>query len=361
MKTNLTNSKYQSTFLPIIQKAETQIKKLILYYSLKNKPLSELRQKIKGIIIAVEYRLPIGLVDSQTYIKGLETTSEKMIKEFYKPVVFEFLLLVSILISANLIKKAPQNPLELNKIIKRTPRIQNYLKTEYKVPSNMWKEAKGSAWRGNYPEELKAKIKELSNTKTVSSGDGKHPISIWQKAEIDLRHENQMKMVEELKSNGVRYAYTSSHPDCSKRCERWQGKLFDLTTETSGRRDFKLGKLDGRQVYCFNDVIRQVDKYGYTNNIIVGFNCRHKLIEYKGQIPPKEYSAKDIKEQRKINAKLRQMERQIRFYKQQAILYNKTDKKLSQINKRKAEILTNSYKKFAEQNGYAWYQYRINV
>ena len=47
MKTNLTNSEFQSKYLPIIQKAETEIKKLVLYYALRLKSKIALQNKIK--------------------------------------------------------------------------------------------------------------------------------------------------------------------------------------------------------------------------------------------------------------------------------------------------------------------------
>ena len=53
MKTNLTNTAYQSQVLPLIESAETEIKKLINYYALFLKPKRELNDRINGIIRAV--------------------------------------------------------------------------------------------------------------------------------------------------------------------------------------------------------------------------------------------------------------------------------------------------------------------
>ena len=55
------------------------------------------------------------------------------------------------------------------------------------------------------------------------------------------------------------------------------------------------------------------------------------------------------------------MEREIRYYKQQSILYNSIDKRIAKQYKLKAEKLTERYKNFANKNGYAWYQWRITV
>ena len=55
------------------------------------------------------------------------------------------------------------------------------------------------------------------------------------------------------------------------------------------------------------------------------------------------------------------MEREIRYLKQQVILYNSIDKKLARITQRKVDRLIAAYKEFANKNGYAWYEYRIKV
>ena len=358
-KTNLTNNSYQSIVLPIIQVAETEIKKLVNFYALYYKPKRELTEKINGIIRAVAKRLPISLFDREKYLIGLKQTSEKMIREFYDPVIESFKKTLVILGIIGITIKA-DTPLKLNEVMKTNKKLIKEI--ELKEPT-IWSARKGYPNVVNYQNELKKKLHQLARTQTVSGETGKKPISLWQKAEIDLRHENQMTMIDNLKTKGVKLAWTSTHPDCSKRCEKWQGKLFDLQAQHSDLSGHRMNyKVDGNTVYCFNEVINKIDKYGYTNNIIVGFNCRHKLREYiPGSVAPQEYSAKSIKREREINTKLRAMEREIRYLKQQVILYNSIDKKLARITQRKVDRLIAAYKEFANKNGYAWYEYRIKV
>lgn len=361
MKTNLTNSLYQSRFLPLIQKAETEIKKLIQFYALRLKSKNELRTKIEGIIRGVAKNLPFSLYDREKYILGLKESSDKMIREFYDSVVNGFLAFMSVAGLLFIKGKKPKTPNELLTFQIKKPQIYKEIVEQVKTP--MWQMAKGTPYIADYGKAVKKRIKELASTPTVSAEpSGKKPISLWQKAELDIRHENQLNRIDELKNNGVQYAWTSTHPDCSKRCEKWQGKLFDLTAEKSELTGFRMRKkLNGNTVYCFKEVISQVDKYGYTNNIIVGFNCRHRLVPYTGQNAPRDYDKEDVKQQRKINAKLREYERKIRFYKQQAVLYNKTDPQLAEKCRIIANRLTRAYKEFANRHGYAWYQYRIDI
>lgn len=359
MKTNLTNTAHQSQVLPLIESAETEIKKLINYYALFLKPKRELNDKINGTIRAVNERLPISLFERYKYILGLRETADKMIRDYYDPVVRNYHIIIAALVLVGI--KAPKNPLELNKQL-QTKSVVRAIES-HKKEIDTWSMAKGYPNVLNYPQELKKKMNGLAKTQTVASETGKKPITVWQKAELDLRYEGQVDMIKDLVNNGVQYAWTSTHPDCSKRCEKWQGKLFDLQaphSEMSGHR--MKDKVDGHTVYCFKEVISQVDKYGYQNNIIVGFNCRHRLIPYKpGSVAPQEFTKEQVRRNREINETLRRLEREIRYYKQQSILYNSIDKRLAEKYKLKAKELTETYKNFADKNGYAWYQWRITV
>ena len=376
MKTNLSNPEYQNSFLALIQVATTEIKKLIVYYALHLKSKTELRAKINGIINALDDKLPKEIFEREKYVDGLRQTSDRMIREFYDPVIERYLLLA--LIIATITKKRPETPLELVKTIKAKPnqlsfimsgdtldkaKISKWVRTAPKEVRELWSKQKGYPNLTNYYQELGKRLKELAKTEPVSRESGKKPITLWQKAELDIRHEGQLRMIDDLKEQGVKYAWTSSHPDASKRCEHWQGKLFDLTSgksELSGHRMRK--KVDGNTAYCFKEVINQIDKYGYKNNIIVGFNCRHKLVPYTpNSLAPEQFSEKEVKQEREINAKLREMERKIRFYREQAILHRVDNPILSKRYEFMANKLIDEYKAFAEKNGYAWYQKRIVV
>ena len=137
---------------------------------------------------------------------------------------------------------------------------------------------------------------------------------------------------------------------------------MDLTNHAKGSNHI-VTYLDGHPVYSLIDIMDKVDKYGYKNNIICGFNCRHKLIPYKkGVYGPKEYSEEDVAKEREIDQKMRAMEREIRKLKEQIILLEKTGlKKDATTLKKRVNILIDNYKKFCESNGYPWYEYRINV
>lgn len=371
LKTNLTNSVYQSQILPVIQKAETEIKKLVVYYGLLVKPRAQLLAKINGVIMAVNKRLPISLYDRESYIEGLKRTAMKLVAEFYDKVVARFNIIIGIMLIVGF-KKQAKNPLKLQKLISEDSYTKEFIK-RYEQNINVWAMQKGYPNVSNYPQEIKSRLNGVAKTQTVASEPGKKPITVWQKAEIDLRYENQVDMIDELKQKGVKLAWISTHPDCSHRCQAWQGCLVSLDLHAKNpqkaaknykynKSSFIVGKVDGNTVYSLPDIQDVETGYGYKNNIITGFNCRHKLKPYTaGSVAPQEFSAKEIREQREINQNLRAMERKIRYLKQQAILYNSIDKQKAQFYKKQAQKLTEQYKQYANKHGYAWYQWRIEA
>lgn len=352
LKEGVTDAKYQSTFLPIFQDAETRIKTLILLAFLDMKSPLLLRMAIAAIINDVAAKIPDSLHDKQAYIEGMRKRSELYIRNYYNQPKRTFEMARS-----RLVNTKPAD-VELPKIV--TPReLMNYTKQNKR---SMWPEAKATPYISNYSEEVFKKMDEFAATPMTTFEPGKKPISLWQKAELDVRYNKQMKMLQDLKDSGVEYAWTSSHADASKRCEPWQGKLMDLNRNAT-MTGFRVGKIDGHWVYSLTDIMAQTDKYGYHNNIICGFNCRHRLIAYQpDKAPPKKYTKEEVAEQRKIEERIRRMEREIRLQKTRLLFYERIgEKKIVQNLRQHIKILIERYKNYCERNGYAWYEYRIKI
>lgn len=337
--------------MPVFQKAETKIKELILVAFLLQSSIIHLRLQIDGVIEWVKTKIPTDLNDKNAYIRGLKAKSEQFILLYYKKPTQSFKVAKNeVLHNIPKVKTAPNipNPSSLNDLIK--------------PKGKLWVEAKGNPNVTNYQKELKRTIENLAADPITTYEPGKKPISLWQKAELDVRYKNQIQMLQNLRVEGVEYAWISSHPNCSKRCQPWQGKLVALQGHANGTNHL-MGYVDGNPCYSLVDIMAKVDKYGYRNNIICGFNCRHRLIPYKkGVYGPKEYTDKDVAKERKIDQKMREMEREIRKIKTKEILYSKMgDIKSAEKCRREWKRLFEYYKKFCESNGYAWYAYRINV
>ena len=352
--------------MPIFQKATTRIKELILVAFLSSESIISLRLKIDGIIKWVGSNIPSNLHDKNAYIKGLKLKSEQFIQNYYKRLSKPFIKAQN-----QVYQIAKREGIPLPKI--KTPlELNDEIRTSHKA---MWTEAKGNPNVKNYQQELKKAIEKLSEEPITTYEKGKKPISLWQKAELDVRYESQMDQLEALKSEGVQLAWLSSHPNCSKRCECWQGELVSLTKHAKApqktvdkkwhykKSSFVVGEVEGHKVYSLPDIMDVVGPYGYQNNIYNGYNCRHRLYPFKpGQFGPKDYSAEDVAKEREIDQQMREMEREIRKLKTKEILYSKINDVSSAKECRKQwKALFEHYKWFCESNGYAWYAYRINV
>ena len=346
---------YQSQFLPIFSHAEIQIKKTIAKFFWELKPKTILLMTLNKYISEIEKKIPQNVYNRQAYIDGLKVTTMKYVNKYYSQARSIFAGVLGLLV-ANQVKLGEKIP-----NINSPKQLITYMQNT-KIKYNMWSQAKAAVMVQNYPQKLKEYVGKFSRDTLVTSEPGKKPISLWQKAELDIRYEKQMEMVNELKENGEDLCWISTHPDCSKRCEKWQGKLVSLTlpSKYSG---FRVMKVDGHWVYSLTDIMKQTDKYGYHNNIINGFNCRHYLKPYKpNSYPPKQYDGEDVRKMREVNSDLRGIERQIRFYKQEEKLYNSKGDKLNALKSRhKAQVLTKLYYDTCRKYGFAILQYRIEI
>ena len=352
-KSIITLPERQQRFVPILLQAENTIKELIVEFWFFSRPRAELYNRILAIIYWTDKRLPLDITDRQAYIDGLMKSSQQMMRKVYVEAQKDFLIVSqyvkNIYLKYNVRLPKIESPNQLQKLIKA--KLNN---------RDVWAEAKGTPYIENYQQKIVRAVKSVSQTPTTTSESGKKAISLIQKAELNTRYEAQMEMVDNLRTQGVEYAWISTHANCSKRCEKWQGKLVALNLK-SNREDFLIGDVDGNKCYSLSEIMDQTDKYGYHNNIICGFNCRHRLIPYKrGSFPPKDYSASQVKRNRKIETNIRAMEREIINLKEErnallAINDLQQAEKLSKIIKGKVAY----YKRYCEANGYAWTPFRI--
>lgn len=338
--------------MPIFSNAEAKIKRLVVFAFWTKMPKTMLVYQVMQIIKQVKKDIPTNLYNREAYINGLVKSSTDII-HLYEKQISSFNRTKSALIDSNGVVRFVKSPEDLKSLMDSQTAKERTL---------MWSQAKGHPNVTEYEKQIKKFINTVSDRPFVTQEPGKKPISLWQKAELDVRYNKQMDMLQELLDKGVELAWISSHPDCSKRCEKWQGKLVSLTKHAT-MSGFRVGKTDGHWVYSLPDIMAQTDKYGYHNNIICGFNCRHKLHEYKqGSVAPREYSKDEVKKERAIEQKIREMERAIRLLKMKLNDYTIIgDKDAIRILKRQIKIEEAHYKRYCERNGYAWEEYRIKV
>ena len=230
-----------------------------------------------------------------------------------------------------------------------------------------------------YAKDLQQRVEDLANNE-FKSKEGR---SFFAQAELDLRHDIQLEKLDDIyeklgMSNPIRslddkstsavdisksfnedgsintdtLRWLSSHKDCSERCAKWQGKLVSLVLPAINDKLETGYKINGHKIYSFLAIEGQTDEYGYHNNIINGFNCRHHLLNYQDKaLVPEKFTKKEIEASRKLNAKQRELEREIRHLKDNlelAIAENNT-KKIAYYRKT-IKIKVREYYEFCRTN-----------
>lgn len=337
--------------MPIFQEAEAKIKKLIVFAFWIAMLRPQLVKEILSVINDAAKKIPSDLKDKDEYIKGLKQSSFKLLK-YYDKMSSDF------------------------KRVQRKINVKASASPQKMSEEQLWAQAKAAPHMENYSKKLKEFAKNVSDESFVVTEKGKkHAISLWQKAEIDVRRENQDKMIEEAKASGTDLWWISSHVDCSERCEKFQGELVSVTKHAKNpqksykkysdinKDSFLCGYKDGHKVYSLEDIRSCTDKYGYNNMITSGFNCRHYITPYqKNSVPPKQYDGHDIKKERAIEQRIRQMEQNIRLLKTRLNNYIVLgEKEIVSKLRQQIKFAVNEYKRYCDVNGYAWFEYRINI
>ena len=176
-------------------------------------------------------------------------------------------------------------------------------------------------------------------------------------AEMEVRYNDHLQQIEDLKTNGERLVIASTHADCSDRCRNWQGKVYSLDG-SYGTTD------DGRQYQPLENAtdVFYTTKAGITyKNGLLGFNCRHYLVPYKNGF---KFPKPDVKEERKqyaITLKQRELERNVRAWRTKAVESKGLDEKAYETAKQKAYEWNKLYIKFSQENQRAYYPSRTKV
>lgn len=207
-----------------------------------------------------------------------------------------------------------------------------------------------------YMQEVANSIKKLANIEALDPEDISGRNSLRNKAEMEVRYQSHFDEIADLKAKGIRFVISSVHADCSDRCYPFQGKGYSLdgTSET----------FDGRS---FEPLERATDVYYITKsgkaykNGLLGFNCRHKLYEYRRGMEIPKVSKETQKKESGINTKQRIFESQVRKYREEALALKNIDKESYLQARQKAIEWNKEYQAFSHKNGRAYYPDRVKV
>lgn len=181
--------------------------------------------------------------------------------------------------------------------------------------------------------------------------------SLRNRAEMEVRYQGHLDSISELRGRGVKLVVASAHADCSERCRPWQGRVFSLDG-TSGVTD------DGRRYVPLTEAtdVFYTTKAGkrYKNGLL-GFNCRHYLVEYrKGFRFPRPNPVAEKREY-EITEEQRRLERQVRKWRIKAVESKGQDNEAYKKAKGKAVQWNNAYIAFSKAHRRAYYPSRIKI
>ena len=200
-------------------------------------------------------------------------------------------------------------------------------------------------------------LDNLAKQQALDPNDVEGRNSLRNLAEMEVRYNDHLQQIEDLKAAGHRLVIASTHADCSDRCRQWQGRVYSLDG-TYGITD------DGRKyvpIELATDVF-YTTKAGKTyKNGLLGFNCRHYLIPYKSGY---RFPKPNIEEERKqyaITLKQRAYERNVRHWRTEALTSKGIDDKRYQEARKKAIAWNNAYIEYSRENERAYYPSRTKI
>ena len=208
-----------------------------------------------------------------------------------------------------------------------------------------------------YMERVQTALDGLSREEARDPNDLTGKNSLRNLAEMQVRYERHQDEIAELKESGARLVVCSVHADCSGRCAPWQGRVYSLDG-TSGRTE------DGRNFQPLENATEGPDvertKRGIPNGLL-GFNCRHKLFEYKPRMVIPTVSEAEQKREYAITRRQREMERSVLEAREKALAAKNANISEHREWRKIAQERYAAYKKFSNDNGRAYYPDRVKI
>ena len=224
-------------------------------------------------------------------------------------------------------------------------------------PANLYGTALQKYSKNYFDKDIKPVLDRLVKQYPISPDDISERMSLRAKAELEVRYQHNLDMVQGLRDQGERLVICSTHADCSDRCAKWQGRVYSLDG-TYGTTD------DGRKFVPLEVAtdIYYTTKAGKTyKNGLLGFNCRHYLIPYKSGYRFPKPNVKEERKQYEITKKQRELERKVIKWKIEAVEYKGLDKDRYEQAKAKANEWNKAYVEYSKANNRAYYPSRTKI
>lgn len=208
-----------------------------------------------------------------------------------------------------------------------------------------------------YMDRVDSALQGLARENALDPNDFRGRNSLRNLSEMQVRYERHQEEIERFRGKGTKLVVCSVHADCSDRCAPWQGGVYSLDG-TEGV------TADGRRFVPLETAtdIYYTTKAGRTyKNGLLGFNCRHRLLEYKPRMVIPTVSEEERKKEDAITRRQRAMEREVIFCREEALIDKDTNVSEYRKWKRRAQEAYEAYKQFSKENHRAYYPDRVKI
>lgn len=333
-----------------MEEAETQIRSIVKEEYVRRTPLVVINKKVNEVIKKALAKVKIP---------SLRLSATKSLINFFRRQYDEIkrispdkLLIVTFLYSYLIGERKPteeqKTALRRQNISISNGRASTNL--TYGVPLQKFS-------RDYFRDNVKPIYERLVKQYPLDPNDVSGRNSLRNLAEMEVRYQSHKDSIENLKAKGVKLVIASTHADCSERCAKWQGKVFSLDG-TYGTTD------DGRPYEPLENAtdIYYTTKAGKTyKNGLLGFNCRHFLIPYKSGYRFPKPNVNEERRQYGITLRQRELERQVRKWRTEAITLRGLNREAYLSARQKAIEWNKAYIKFSHDNGRAYYPSRTEI
>lgn len=321
-----------------IDEAQTEIKETIMLGVINKWNYQRLQKQVTAIISQL-----IEELDSEELKLQCKTALPRFSSEVYKKTYNAFSALPKYILPIIMQTPSEWTPAERERV---HVHVMNLPPPDPSMYNQGYAAAMGDE---RYHDALKRALAEI--VAMEPKADYVTPVNLRNIAEMDTRYQRHLDKLGDMRNRDVKLIMVPSHANCSKRCQRYQGKIYSLDgtdgTTSDGKRfrplewatknpdDLYTAKSSGRSYY----------------NGLFGFNCRHTMVEYKPgmrDIPiPKEV----VDKKRKLEEEQRRMERQYRALREKHALQKIVGDPTSPKTYHKAVALRKKYNAYCVRNG----------
>lgn len=208
-----------------------------------------------------------------------------------------------------------------------------------------------------YIDRVDRAIANLAESFALDPNDFTGRNSLRNLAEMQVRYERHQEEIRSFKERRTKFVVCSVHADCSGRCAPSQGRVYSL----DGTKGYTA---DGRHYVPLEEA---TDVFYTTNagrtykNGLLGFNCRHKLYEYKNGMAIPTVSAETQKREYAITKRQREMEREVISAREVALCFKGVNVKNYKRWQSIAKERYAAYIKYSKENGRAYYPDRVKI